>query len=108
MKLTQKQIKRIIREELEEMMGAPKRSRVPNLKQLQDFVNKIMADDIGIVGYPGSPDVRQRVEHYANQAGIHFTGFYTIEDLKNSLIMNATDSNKFDPVAGFLEKTELR
>ena len=108
MKLTQKQIKRIIREELEEMMGAPKRPHVPDLEQLQDFVNKIMADDIGIVGYPGSPDVERRVEYYANQADITFTGLYTIEDLKNSLIMKADDGKNFDTVAGFLEKTGLR
>ena len=97
MDLTQETLKQIIKEELEEMMHDKKMSRKAKLQKIVDL---IMNDDIGLVGYPGSPDARQRLRYYGRQAGFDLELDDDIEQLKNSLIMSKGEN--FDRVARFL------
>ena len=97
MKLTKEAIKRLIKEELEEMMHG----NMSRQQRLEKIVELIMNDDIGLVDYPGSPDARQRLRYYGRQAGFDLELDDDIEQLKNSLIMSRGEN--FDRVARFLQ-----
>jgi len=97
MKLTKEAIKRLVKEELEEMMHG----NMSRQQRLEKIVELIMNDDIGLVDYPGSPDARQRLRYYGRQAGFDLELDDDIEQLKNSLIMSRGEN--FDRVARFLQ-----
>ena len=96
MKLTKETLKRLIKEQLKEMMH----DNMSRQERLEKIVELIMNDEIGLVDYPGSPDARRRLEYYGRQAGFNLDLDDDIEQLRNSLIMSKGEN--FDKVARFL------
>ena len=100
MKLTKETLRRLIKEELEEMMH--NQGQMSRQEKLEKIVDLIMNDDIGLVDYPGSPDARRRLEYYGRQAGFNLDMSDDVEDLRNSLIMSGVDDERYDRVVQFL------
>ena len=97
MKITKETLKQLIKEELSEMMNPQGMSKQQKLEKIVDL---IMTDDIRLVDYPGSPDVRQRLKVYGSEVGMELDSIDNLEDFRNSLIMSS--GKNFDKVVKFL------
>lgn len=107
MKLTTKRLKQLIKEELSEMMHTQQRydqADMSKQQKLEKIVDLIVNDDIGLVGYPGSPDARSRLSGYGDDVGMRLDTIDNLEDLRNSLIMSDAQSENTDMVVRFLTK----
>ena len=99
MKLTTQTLKQLIKEELSEMMGNPMSNKEESPQQKQ--INLNMKDENGLVGYPGSPDARQRLSGYGREVGIPLDTIGNLEDFRNRLIMsNAENSDMVSKILG--------